>query len=349
MSSSASCGDPVSHPLRLAVAGCGRVFERFHARALRRRTGWTLVAGCDPQDDARARLRKLEPAARTFETLDALLDSCELDAVLVAAPPALHAPLALSALARGKHVLVEKPLALSVADGERMVATARDAGVVLWVGCQRRFAPSSRRIAAWLAGRVPHDVLAMSFETRSNPRRWGSYSPFLGDDARGGSALLDLAPHQLDLLAWLIDGYPSAVRAQSSDQGVRYDVRWPSGVVASCAVGHGPVNRDCLTIRLTDCVLVRTGASAGRFRLPGRWRTACLKMRRAPVTLLRRVTGRGDGQVDAFAAQLAAFGEAVRGSAGQARVTDGLATLSAIEACRSSLAAGGAWQPIAAR
>jgi predicted dehydrogenase len=334
--------------LRLAAAGCGRVFERFHAIALRRRTGWTLVAGCDPDGDRRAWLRELEPAAHAFKTLDALLDSCEVDAVLVTAPPALHASLALSALARGKHVLVEKPLALSVADGERMVAAARDTGVLLWVGCQRRFAPYSRRIAAWLAGRVPQDVRAIAFETRTNPRRWGSYSRFVGDETLGGDALLDLAPHQLDLLAWLIGGHPSEVRAQICDGGVRYDVRWANGVAASCTVGHGLVNRDRLTIRLTDCTLVRSGISAGRFRrLPGRWHTACLRMRRAPLTLLRRLTRQADPETAAFAAQLVAFGRAVRNNEGQARVADGLATLAAIEACRLSLAAGGVWQPIA--
>jgi len=236
-----------------------------------------------------------------------------------------------------------------VADGESMVAAARDTGVVLWVGRQRRFTPSSRRIAAWLAGRVPHDVRAMSFETLSNPRRWGSYSPFLGDETRGGSALFDLAPHQLDLLTWLVGSYPSAVRAQIGDRGVRYDVRWTNGVVASCTVGHGPVNRDRLTIRLTDCLLVRTGASAGRFRPSSRWPTAYLKVRRAPLTLLRRLTGAGDPQINAFAAQLAAFGGAVRGHEGQTRIADGLATLSAIEACRMSVVAGGVWQPIATR
>ncbi|HSF02757.1 MAG TPA: Gfo/Idh/MocA family oxidoreductase, partial [Solirubrobacterales bacterium] len=221
-------------PLRLSAAGCGRVFERFHAPALRTGTGWTLVAACDPDHARRARMRELAPATRAFETLDAMLETCEVDAVLISAPPALHTPLALSCLTRGKHVLVEKPLALSVADGERMLAAARDTGTLLWAVGQRRFAPYATTLAAWLVGRVPHDVLTIEFETRSSPRHWGAYSGFVGDHTQGGDALLDLAPHQLDLLAWLLGGPPGETRAQRCEGGVRYELRWPNGVVAAC-------------------------------------------------------------------------------------------------------------------
>jgi predicted dehydrogenase len=287
------------------------------------------------------------PGARAFDDLDALLDGCDVDAVLITAPPALHASLTLRCLERGKHVLVEKPLALSVVEGERMLAAARDRGLLLWVGCQRRFAPYSRDLARWLAGRTPHDVRTILFETRSNPRQWDAYSGFVGDQAVGGDALLDLAPHQLDLLAWLLGAHPQAIKAQRGDGEVRYDVRWSNGVIASCIVGHGPANRDHLTIRLTDCTLVRIGPSAGRFRrLPRRWHAGYLRMRRAPASAFQMLGYRVDPETAAFVAQLAAFGLAIRGRGGQERMTEGLMTLAAIEACRASLTAGGTWQPV---
>jgi len=305
------------------------------------------VAGCDPSTERRQRLRELEPAAYAFETLDALLDACEVDAVLITAPPALHAALALNAFARGKHVLVEKPMALTMSDGMRMVGAARSAGVLLWVGCQRRFAPYTRRLASWLAGRVPQDVQAITFETRTNPNGWAAYTGFLGDATVGGDALLDLAPHQLDLLAWLIGGHPNEVKAQRCDGGVRYDVRWRNGLAAVCTVGHGAVNRDHLTIRLTDCSLVRSGPTAGRFRRPlGQWDTTYLRIRYAPATLFRTLTRQADPETAAFTQQLTAFGQAVLGNHGQERIADGLATMATIEACRVSLASGGTWQPI---
>jgi predicted dehydrogenase len=228
-----------------------------------------------------------------------------------------------------------------------MVAAARDTGTLLWVVGQRRFTPYATTLAAWLVGRMPHDVLTIEFETCSSPRRWGAYSGFVGDHTRGGDALLDLAPHQLDLLAWLLGGPPGETRAQRCEGGVRYELRWPNGVVAACLVGHGAMNRDRLTIRLTDCTLVRSGPSAERFRHPpGRWQTGYRRLRRAPSTALQILTRRMDPETAGFAAQLRAFAGAVRAGHGQARGPDGLATLAAIEACRSSLAAGGAWQPI---
>jgi predicted dehydrogenase len=341
--------DDGAAPLRLGVAGCGRVFERFHAPALRTGTGWTLIAACDPDPARRARARVLAPAARAFETIEALLETCEVDAVLIAVPPALHASLALSCLSRRTHVLVEKPLALSFADGGRMVAAARNAGTLLWVGGQRRFAPYATKLATWLAGRVPHDIRTIEFETSSSPDRWGAYSGFVGDDARGGDALLDLAPHQVDLLAWFIGRQPTQVRAQpGNDGGIRYELRWQNGVTAACHVGHGTVNRDRLTIRLTDCTLVRSGPSAERFYyLSERLQAAYIRLRRAPSTALRIVTRRIDPETAGFAAQLRAFARAVRSGDRQARGSDGLVALAVIEACRSSLASGGTWCSIA--
>jgi predicted dehydrogenase len=324
------------------------VFERFHLPALRAGTGWTLVATCDPDPARRDRVRALAPEAPAFEVLETLLEECAVDAVLITAPPSLHSPLALTCLARGKHVLVEKPLALSVADGERMVAAARDTGSVLWVVRQRRFTAYATRLAAWLAGRVPHDILAIEFDTRSSPGRWGAYSGFVGDDTRGGDALLDLAPHQVDLLAWFLGDHPRETRARRCEDGICYELRWPSGVIASCLVGHGAANRDRLTIRLTDCTLVRAGPSAERFdHLPGRWHAGYMRLARAPSTALRILARRMDPETAGFAAQLREFAGAVRTGDRQAGMFDGLTTLATIDACRSSLSSGGDWQAIA--
>jgi predicted dehydrogenase len=339
----------MDEPLRLAAAGCGRVFERYHAPALRHGSGWTLVAGCDPDAERRAAFRALAPGSPAYETVEELLAGTAVDAVLITAPPALHASLAHSAVAQGKHVLAEKPLALTVADGERMVAAARAAGVQLWVGCQRRFGPAADQLAGWLAGRMPHDVRAITFESRSSPEGWDAYSGFLGKETEGGDALLDHATHQLDLLTWLVGSYPSTVRAKRHDDEVRYTVRWATGVEAACTVGHGLVNEDRLTIQLTDCTLVRRGPWAARFRrLPARWQGSALRLRSARSTALELLTRRVGPETAEFAAQLAAFGRAVREGGGPARGADGVAALAAIEACRASLAAKGAWQPLAA-
>jgi predicted dehydrogenase len=124
--------------VRVGVIGLGHL-GTHHARAWARIEGVERVGGYDPDPAARERAAR-DLGLDVFESLDPLLDSCDL--VSIAAPTPDHADLADRAIARGLHVLVEKPMASRPEDAERMLAAARRAGVALYVGHVERHNPA---------------------------------------------------------------------------------------------------------------------------------------------------------------------------------------------------------------
>ena len=116
----------------VAAAGAGRVVSCF-ARTPDTRAAFAERHGC-----------------RAANSVEAVLDDPDVDAVLIATPHTTHADLTVAAAEAGKHVFVEKPLALTVADGRRADAAAERAGVVLQVGHNRRRQPANRRIKAMI-------------------------------------------------------------------------------------------------------------------------------------------------------------------------------------------------------
>ena len=125
--------------LRIGVIGAG-VMGSNHARVLTGLPNITLVGVVDPLPAHRTRATELT-SCRTFARLDELLAE-DVDAVTVAAPTHLHHEIALACIARGIHILVEKPIASSVEEGRDIVAAARRAGVILMVGHVERFNPA---------------------------------------------------------------------------------------------------------------------------------------------------------------------------------------------------------------
>ena len=126
------------NPIKVAVVGCGAVTEQFHLPVLAGHQGVTIAALVDPDSARVSRLASLYQVPRTFASAESL-DRGVADAAIVATPPYLHAEGAMALMRRGLHVLVEKPMALTSTDGERMVAVAREqgaegGGVALHVG-----------------------------------------------------------------------------------------------------------------------------------------------------------------------------------------------------------------------
>jgi predicted dehydrogenase len=123
---------------RVGVVGYGHL-GAHHARALQRIEEATLTGVFDPSPEARSRASS-ELGVPTFDRFGALLDG--VDAVAIAAPTVMHAALAEEAFSRGAHVLVEKPIASRVEEGETMIRAARRAGRALLVGHVERYNPA---------------------------------------------------------------------------------------------------------------------------------------------------------------------------------------------------------------
>lgn len=166
-----------------------------------------------------------------------LLDDDGIDAVIVLVPHNLHEEVCIAAARKGKHVLVEKPIARTTSEVDRIIAAAREAGVVLMVGHNQRYVPVHRKIKDLLVQGVLGRIHAARAE------HWGDFDPPRGSwwrskEAVGGGCLIGSGIHRLDLLRWYV-GEPREVSAYAS-----YDASRLEGEVAAAVAirfGNGAV------------------------------------------------------------------------------------------------------------
>jgi predicted dehydrogenase len=127
--------------LRVGVLGCGPVAQFAHFDACRKARNAELYAVCDVADDLLERMAAVHQPRVTCRDFDRLLADAQVEAVILATADQYHVPLALKALAAGKHVLVEKPLGVTVEECEELRRRAAASGLVVQVGNNRRFDP----------------------------------------------------------------------------------------------------------------------------------------------------------------------------------------------------------------
>jgi predicted dehydrogenase len=194
---------------RFAVVGTGAISQVVHLPILAEREDLELAAVAD------ADLHKAETVARRFGAAVALapdeaLDRDDVDAVVVCTPNHLHEDLAIEALAAGKHVYVERPLALTANGVERVLEAATASGTVLAVGLPHRFRPEVSALRSLVASGELGPVYAVrgSWLTRRVPIPRATWRQMRYS---GGGALVDLGVPSLDLCLWLI-GYPPLKR-----------------------------------------------------------------------------------------------------------------------------------------
>jgi myo-inositol 2-dehydrogenase/D-chiro-inositol 1-dehydrogenase len=190
-------------PLAIGVVGCGAIVRSAHLPVLLGIGDARITAIADPDAAALDAVRIRVPQARAFSSADALLAEGEVDAVVVAAPSALHADLAVAVLERRRHLYLEKPIATTVADAQRVLDAWRRAGSVGVVGYNYRRNPLVHSAATMLrrgdVGRpiAFRTVFSTCFHDAGTPRSWRH------SRASGGGVLLDLAPHHIDLIRFL--------------------------------------------------------------------------------------------------------------------------------------------------
>jgi predicted dehydrogenase len=190
----------------------------FHARAALEHPGAELVAAANWRKPSLRRLAGRHGIPRVTTDWRALAADAEVDAVVIATPNALHAPQAIAFLEAGKHVLVEKPMAPTVAEADAMVAAARGSGAFLMVAHCWRFHPDVQALRA----RVEAGDLGQIVKTRGYGvhARWGPSGWFTDPALAGGGALLDMGVHAIDTARYLL-GDPEPVRV-SAAVGTRY-------------------------------------------------------------------------------------------------------------------------------
>jgi phthalate 4,5-cis-dihydrodiol dehydrogenase len=196
--------------LKVGVAGLGRAFSVM-VPTFTADPRVELVAGADPRPEARARFAA-DFGAKVFDSVEAMCAEAAVEAVYVATPHQFHAAHTIAAASCKKHVLVEKPMALSLDECRAMIAAARNAGVQLIVGHSHSFdAPILKAreiIAAGTLGRV-RMVSALNYtDFLYRPRR-----PEELDTEAGGGVVFNQAAHQVDIVRLLAGSPVKRVRA----------------------------------------------------------------------------------------------------------------------------------------
>lgn len=202
-------------PVRVAVIGCGAVAREFHLPVLAGHEGVRLAALVD-RDLARAgELARAYGVGRVVTDAAELADG-EIDAALVATPPAHHAPCSIALAGRGIHILVEKPMALALGEAEAMVRAAQAARVVLAVGLFRRLLPGARLLRAAIEGGALGRPIGFDIECGGV---YGWASATLGNmrkELAGGGVLIDMGSHVIDQLLFFLPG-PAEVEDYRDD------------------------------------------------------------------------------------------------------------------------------------
>ncbi|MCK6548112.1 Gfo/Idh/MocA family oxidoreductase [Myxococcota bacterium] len=227
-------------PVRVGLIGSGWI-TRVHAQALRAIPEATIVASADYPRDRGGRAGRGEALAtelgipRYFADYRAMLEDPSVEAVTVALPNALHGEVALAALRAGKHVMIEKPLCLSLAEADAIVALAEERGLVAAYAEELCYCPK------YVRGRelVASGVIGKLFWVKQVEAHAGPYSDWFFDPAlAGGGAVMDMGCHAIEWARWMFDKSP--VRRVTAKMGtwLHGDRATPRGLVEDQCVIH---------------------------------------------------------------------------------------------------------------
>lgn len=190
--------------IRFALVGCGYI-GRKHAALITAHPEASLVALADTEETACDAVSRISSTASVYASLDALLEGPdEADVVVIATPNGHHAEAALKCLAARKHIVLEKPIALTKADAERIIYRALSAHKHVFGVMQNRYSPPVR----WLKGLVDDGVLGRIYLLQlscywNRDERYYKQGAWHGTRALDGGTLFTQFSHFIDILYWL--------------------------------------------------------------------------------------------------------------------------------------------------
>jgi predicted dehydrogenase len=220
--------------LRIGVLGCGGIARAAHLPSLARIGEARVVALADGASDRLNDARRLAPGALAFADYAELLEMADVDAVIIALPPALHTPATIASLERGKHVYVEKPLAISLDEGRRVLDVWKGTTLTGMMGFNYRRNPIIARARSLIAaGAVGTPVAARTvFSTRSRTE-----PDWKRARTTGGGVLLDLSVHHIDLIRFLLGAEVREVAADLASRVSENDTAFLRlGLTSECIV-----------------------------------------------------------------------------------------------------------------
>ena len=220
--------------LRFAIIGCGRISYKHVEALVHNAAQAELVAVCDivaerARDKAREYLDKMQQAslAVTLPVVHTdyqeMVKTEKIDVVTIATESGEHAGISIACLAAGKHVIVEKPMALSTKDADEMIACAEQHGVKLCVSHQNRFNATVQKMRKALeAGRFGRIFAGNARVLWNRDQHYYVQAPWRGTYAQDGGCLMNQCIHNIDLLQWMLGGEWVSVQAMLANYSHPY-------------------------------------------------------------------------------------------------------------------------------
>ncbi len=185
--------------IRVGIIGTG--WGQLQIESFRRAREYEVVALCDNDESRLNAVAKQSKVERTFADYRKLVASNEIDLISVAAPPDAHQAMTQAAIDAGKHVLVEKPLALGIDDARALLKSAEAKRVVHAVDFEMRFLPALAYSKELIDEKYLGELLRIDV-TMGMAQPWGVHGNWAADDAHGGGILGELGAHFIDALLW---------------------------------------------------------------------------------------------------------------------------------------------------
>jgi len=227
----------MSGVIRLALVGCGRI-SQTHFEAIREVDGLDLVAVCDI-NEPRAREAGDANGVPWFTSYAKMLADVACDAVAICTPSGLHPQHGILAARAGKHVICEKPMAITLSAADELVHACDDNGVHLFVIKQNRLNPAVQLVKRALdKGRFGRLYLANTTVRWTRPQEYYDQAPWRGTWEFDGGAFMNQASHYVDLIQWLAGPVESVIaktatlarRIETEDTGIAV-LRFRSGAL----------------------------------------------------------------------------------------------------------------------
>lgn len=200
----------MSQSIRVCLVGAGRV-ARVHAKSLAHHVPVAqLVAIVDPNRPALEETGEMFGIDTRYESFEEVLENVKFDAVVITTPTFTHAELAVAAANAGKHVLLEKPMAMNLAECDSIIAAAERSGIILQLGFMRRFDPEFAAAAERIeAGEIGRPMLVKSLT--HGP---GLPPPWARDLKTSNGNLAEVNSHDWDCVRWLMGSNPARVHVE---------------------------------------------------------------------------------------------------------------------------------------
>ncbi len=209
-------------PPNVAIIGAGFIAE-IHLESYRRFVPDARVTAiCSRSPERGAALAARHDVPHVFTRVDTLLAESDCEVVDICVPNDLHAEVCLAAAAAGRHVICEKPLAVTLEQADAMIAACAKGGVKLMYAEELCFAPKYERVRALAA----EGALGRIYQLRQCEKHSGPHSDWFYDiDRAGGGVLMDMGCHAIGWFRWMLGGAPKVERVYASMSTVRHQGR----------------------------------------------------------------------------------------------------------------------------